>query len=301
MKKRDVSIIIPVYNASKYLRRCLDSVLAQTFSDFEVILIDDGSTDDSGVICDDYTKDVRFRVIHQKNFGVSRARNVGIQESIGKYIVFVDADDYLNPTMLQRMLEVVRHHDECDVVLCGSTAWESRAIKQYDDFLEFIAFNEIWAPWAKMFKRDRIKVLFDERYSIGEDLWFCYQNSKTLKNFLYIPAKLYVYRKNSGSAMKRRELRLSDLSCLDIVLKIIEDPNIKEELRIFFMAYYIKMYYYIFTKRIPNSVTETKKKSYLKNVGQFYRVVKERKMLNWKLFIQVRLTPLYSLLARMRR
>ncbi|MDT6814838.1 glycosyltransferase, partial [Enterococcus faecium] len=93
----EISIIVPVYKVEKYLRKCVDSILAQTFTDFEVILVDDGSPDNSGKICDEYAeKDNRVRVIHKENGGLSSARNAGIDVARGKYLGFVDSDDYID-------------------------------------------------------------------------------------------------------------------------------------------------------------------------------------------------------------
>ncbi len=113
-----VSIIVPVYNVEKYLRRCIDSILRQTLTDIEVILVDDGSFDSSGKICEEYArKDSRLRVIHQKNAGVAVARNTGLDIASGDYIAFVDSDDYIEPNMYQSMMQVANQYD-CDVVLC---------------------------------------------------------------------------------------------------------------------------------------------------------------------------------------
>ena len=96
--KPKISVIVPVYNVEKYLRRCVDSILTQTFTDFEVLLIDDGSTDGSGKICDEYAKkDKRVRVFHKENGGVSSARNLGLDNVRGRYVTFVDADDKISP------------------------------------------------------------------------------------------------------------------------------------------------------------------------------------------------------------
>ena len=101
-----VSVIIPVYNAEKYLHRCIDSILAQTYTDFELLLINDGSNDGSGMICDAYAaKDSRVRVFHKENGGVSSARNIGIDNAAGVYISFVDADDELLLNALEKMTE----------------------------------------------------------------------------------------------------------------------------------------------------------------------------------------------------
>ncbi len=97
-----ISVIVPVYNVEKYLRRCIDSILSQTFSDFELLLIDDGSKDKSGDICDEYVaKDVRIKVFHKANAGVSSARNLGLDKAKGEFIFFVDSDDFLDKTHLE--------------------------------------------------------------------------------------------------------------------------------------------------------------------------------------------------------
>lgn len=113
-----LSVIIPVYNAEKFINNCVDSILNQTFSDLEVVLVDDGSPDLSGAICDGYAEtDKRVKVIHQKNAGVSAARNAGLDLAAGKYVTFVDSDDFVEPQMYEKMISVADKYD-CDVVMC---------------------------------------------------------------------------------------------------------------------------------------------------------------------------------------
>ena len=113
-----LSVIVPVYNTEKYLRECIDSILAQVFQDFELILVNDGSTDSSGVICDAYAgKDLRIRVIHQENVGVTAARRNGVNQAYGKYIAFVDSDDWISQNMYQEMMSAAETTD-ADMVLC---------------------------------------------------------------------------------------------------------------------------------------------------------------------------------------
>ena len=114
-----LSVIVPVYNTEKYLRECIDSILAQTFTDFELILVDDGSTDGSGAICDEYAKkDERIRVIHQENGGATAARRSGVQFAGGEYITFVDSDDWIEQCMYWEMLELADTYN-ADMVLSG--------------------------------------------------------------------------------------------------------------------------------------------------------------------------------------
>lgn len=115
----ELSIIVPVYKVEKYLPRCIDSILAQTFGDFELILIDDGSPDGCGRICDEYAqKDKRIVVIHQKNMGVSAARNAGLDIARGRYIGFVDSDDWIEPQMYEVMVDAIRENG-ADMAVCG--------------------------------------------------------------------------------------------------------------------------------------------------------------------------------------
>ena len=114
-----LSVIVPVYNTEKYLRECIDSILAQTFKDFELILVDDGSTDGSGAICDEYAKmDERIRVIHQENGGITVARKSGVQVAKGEYVTFVDSDDWIDREMYTTMLSCVQD-ESLDVMICG--------------------------------------------------------------------------------------------------------------------------------------------------------------------------------------
>ena len=114
-----VSVIIPVYNVGSYLEQCIDSILCQSFVNFELILVDDGSTDRSGAICDKYVgKDARIKVIHQPNAGLPTARKVGLENAKGEYVLYVDADDWVDPNHLESLVEVAEQRD-ADVVLCG--------------------------------------------------------------------------------------------------------------------------------------------------------------------------------------
>ena len=107
-----ISIIIPVYNVEKYLRECLDSILAQSYKDFEIILVDDGSTDSSGNICDEYSmKYENIKVLHKNNNGLSSARNAGLDIAQGEYILFIDSDDVVSPVMLETLMAHVAGYD----------------------------------------------------------------------------------------------------------------------------------------------------------------------------------------------
>jgi glycosyltransferase involved in cell wall biosynthesis len=126
-----LSVIIPIYNVENYLHKCIDSILNQTFTNLEIILVNDGSTDSSPQICDDYAKkDSRIKVIHQENAGVSVARNNGIEVATGEYITFVDSDDWLEPKMYENMCAISYSELECDVLMCDFTNIKSNSKEQ---------------------------------------------------------------------------------------------------------------------------------------------------------------------------
>lgn len=142
-----LSVIVPVYNAEKYLHQCIDSILGQELIDLEVILVNDGSTDNSGAICDEYARrDNRVKVIHKTNGGVSLARNTGIEFSSGEYIAFVDADDWIESNMYSEMLEIMSSH-YADMGMCSLTTFDGKTY--HDNIL----------PWdnGKVFEEKAIK------------------------------------------------------------------------------------------------------------------------------------------------
>lgn len=129
-----LSIIVPVYKAEKYLVRCVESVLAQTMKDFELILVDDGSPDKSGAMCDDFAaKDTRVKVIHQANSGVSAARNAGVAVAQGDYIAFVDSDDWISPNMYELLLRAAED-ENADIVKCGFEHTDGKGRDEYQGY-----------------------------------------------------------------------------------------------------------------------------------------------------------------------
>ena len=118
-----ISIVVPVYNVSQYLERCIQSVIYQTYENLDIILIDDGSTDNSGLICDKYAKiDKRIRVLHQQNSGLSAARNAGIEIAKGKYITFIDSDDYVDSDYVSFLYDLIKRTG-CSLEICSHTVF----------------------------------------------------------------------------------------------------------------------------------------------------------------------------------
>lgn len=179
-----ISVIIPIYNSERYLRRCLSSVSSQTYRDLEIILVDDGSTDTSLPICYEYKRvDKRFIVISQRNAGVSSARNKGLKNASGEYVMFLDSDDYMMPTMCEIMIRAIETQN-VDCVICGTQEtggglWAPITNEKYEnlssfrqDFVRHLKSELLSPPWNKIYKRVLIKEYFDCSTSFGEDLIF---------------------------------------------------------------------------------------------------------------------------------
>lgn len=179
-----VSIIVPVYNAEKYLSRCIDSIIKQTYSNLEVLLIDDGSSDKSGTICREYADiDNRIKVINQSNQGVSKARNRGLEEASGEFICFVDSDDWIDDTHIEGLVASIAENDcICEGYIRGNTQSILKA-KRVDllkidgnDVAVFFVNGFIHPCWNKLFKKSIIEVnniRFPTDISISEDSLFC--------------------------------------------------------------------------------------------------------------------------------
>ena len=215
MDKVKISIIVPVYNAEEYLDRCINSILDQEFPSFEVILVDDGSTDSSSLICDRYSgTDPRFISVHLKNSGVSAARNAGLNLAQGEYVMFVDSDDALLPYALDELMSNL--NDE-DVVVGGYGVFvenvpkkeiKPKATMSYkgSDFPRFFQDNimrnceMLDSPWAKLFKRKVIgKTRFAEDLTYAEDKLFVFEVLTKSSSVLSVSAAIYGYYQRAGS------------------------------------------------------------------------------------------------------
>ena len=236
MDKVKISIVIPVYNAEKYLDACLSSILDQDMHSYEVILVDDGSTDSSPLICDRYSgTDARFRTIHKPNGGVSSARNAGISLSQGEYVMFVDADDALSPESLSILSSLTA--EKPDIVIGGFNIYQGeipyRTVIPYEsEFFPSAGLPEFFdatmhrlgelfrGPWAKLYRSSVIKkhsLRFDENLSYAEDKLFVYQFMNKISSAAAVDTPVYEYFRRPGtlSGGKTTARRLDQL--LDVV------------------------------------------------------------------------------------
>lgn len=221
MDKPLISVIVPVYNVEDYIEECIDSLIHQTYKNIEIILIDDGSTDSSGDICDKYaSQHSNIVVLHKENGGLSSARNAGLDIAKGYYIGFVDSDDFVHPEMYEK-LEQGFSYEGVGIVSCGVQAYDGHScrpfikewnvlkerIVPYEDFaIKLLTKNYNFTVWSKIFHKS---LLDNVRFEIGrlnEDSLFIFELSHVLENqhvnMLEIPYSFYYYRQREGSITK---------------------------------------------------------------------------------------------------
>lgn len=209
-----ISIIIPVYNTEKYLERCLNSLIQQTVKKIEIILVDDGSTDSSGNICDNYAKNhENIKVIHQMNRGQAAARNEGLKIAGGKYIGFVDSDDWIKYDMYETMLEVIENENcdvvECDYIQTDKFSQTTEVVADTEQKKKIFSGDEILREhllgtcfksviWNKLYRKDIINCFFIENKHL-EDIFWLYPVLANCKKGAHIYKKIYFYFQRSDS------------------------------------------------------------------------------------------------------
>lgn len=304
---KNISVIIPAYNCEKYIKRCVESVEKQTYSDFEIIIVNDGSKDNTENECNELVKRYsNISLINKENGGVSSARNVGIKASQGKYIMFVDADDTLSENALESLVENLKEWDydivfgnfdiigKNNTIINDSVNYNDNTI----DVFEYITINYLWAPWGKIIKREFIKKYFDEKVHIGEDALFWFDNNQKCK-YVYNNKVCYHHYDNLESAMHNKILNKRDLSCFSPFEKIIIETN--GEIKKVYMIQYINNYYkYTVHSKDEQNLLKNLKDGLLKNVKLYYSTMVKSNSLTFKervkFCIKIRFTWIYKLL-----
>lgn len=216
MNDKLISVVIPCYNVAEWVKKCLNSVLTQTYTNLEVIAVDDGSTDNTAEILKSYT-DYRLRIVTQRNKGVSAARNNGIDYATGDYIAFVDSDDWLEPDMYSRLYQAIVN-ENANVSVCNyNLAYDDRIERQYsklfngatniqdDTYIYFMKYCACAKPnnyiWTRLYDADLVKnsgVTF-ENYKLGDDVLFNFKLLPYIKRIAWIPEGYYNYYQRTSS------------------------------------------------------------------------------------------------------
>ena len=262
-----VSVIVPIYNAEKYLRQCLDSVLNQSLEDIEIILIDDGSTDGCAEICKEYISDSRVVYYRKENEGLAAARADGISRASGEYLGFVDSDDYIKPEMYEKMYNAAKSNDS-DIVFCNCQendnghiftpempegAYDRQAIKEkiLSQTLAYIGKGGTkrairWSNCLRIYKRETLEknnIRFDRRLRRSQDLQLTYEATLVAQNYYYIAEPLYHNRVVADSLSRGYTKNMWPLYTYLIEILYKDTENFKEldlmnqmHLRAFFFA-----------------------------------------------------------------
>lgn len=224
---RMVSVIVPIYNVEKYVGKCVDSIINQTHAELEIILVDDGSTDSSGKICDALKQqDERISVIHKENGGLSDARNCGIDHAAGEWVVFIDGDDFIHPHMIERLYQLAEQYDS-DIVACGfepvleaeeirpmeQTQKEAVHIYETNDIFAQFGRLEITLAWNKIYRKNLFDTIRYPKGRVHEDEYIIHHLAGECKRLVYTEEKLYYYLTRNGSIMSKvTKQRIEDIA-----------------------------------------------------------------------------------------
>lgn len=218
LENKVVSVIVPVYNCENVIGRCIKSIQLQTYASLEIILVDDGALDDSGKICDEFAgQDVRIRVIHKKNGGVSSARNQGINTATGSFVMFVDSDDYLEKDYIEKMM-MARQQNDAELVIGGYTFTDDQeksghfcAPMYFENKEQFLdKFDILYGDyflhvvWNKLFLREKISASFTEGLSLGEDCIFVFDYLQNVQKIAVTDCTGYYYIIDSTESLTKK-------------------------------------------------------------------------------------------------
>lgn len=278
-----LSVIVPVYNVEKWLERCIESILSQTYEKFELILVDDGSTDRSGIICDKYINlDKRVSVIHKKNGGLSSARNTGMKMSKGNYIVFIDSDDYIKNNLFENIIESIQKY-HTDIIMFGYEMFLSKdtTLPSFQKGLilnpkeEAIKIdkpnvkNEFCFTWRYIFKKEFLtynNMIFNEKLNVAEDTVFNMECIFLANSMYVINEALYIYNDVNNESIMRRKYKPN--YHIDLNKQYLEKKRILTQYGIrdkkFLDDYYYYYVYVIIQSCIKNICLGEKEKIYVK-------------------------------------
>ncbi|ODG92006.1 MULTISPECIES: glycosyltransferase [Bacillaceae] len=306
----EISIIVPVYKVENYLNKCIDSILGQTFKDFELILVNDGSPDNCPKICDDYAStDQRVKVIHKENGGLSSARNAGLKIAKGKYIAFVDSDDFIHLKMYEVLHSNAKQYSS-DIVICDYLKVNEGDVLNSDEpnlrykeehYTNIEALNELYGNkgvkfvvvWNKLFKKHLFDNLEFEENKIHEDEFIAHQLLYKSSKITYIPIQLHFYlqRKNS---ITQAEFCIKHLDFIKAYKErvnffmTINQFDLQKKAEYSYIPLFFR-YYYKAKNEVPNSREELKRLksefcfslfSFIKNP---YFIKKEK--IGWFIFV----------------
>lgn len=282
-----LSVIVPVYNVAAYLPQCLDSILSQDYEALEVILIDDGSTDGSGEICDRYAAaDHRVRVIHQKNGGAAAAKNAGLRVATGEYLTFVDSDDYLEPNVYGYMLGVLKETGADAAEFTFRDVYQNRrednmfyggrsVVSSREYLTWFLTRWHCALLWNKVYKRSLFDGIFFEEGHKVDDEYFTYQGFLNAKTVACDNRVVYNYRRRQSSAMlspqSQNQLALDRIDCISKRRRIVaeREPELRKTFDVGFLDALVYISEYPNQTKDSIQLLKSELKTYLKEGNTF--------------------------------
>lgn len=306
-----ISVIVPIYNVEKYLNKCIDSIISQTYKNLEIILIDDGSPDRCPQMCDEYSKkDNRIKVIHKENGGVSFARNIGLINSTGKYILFIDSDDYIDMDMIEFLVNNIQLNDNYDMSACGYYLNNNPIFEKNRECLtltnvegaKYIAGKNHCKLrgflWNKLFKREiinKFNIIFPTDIYFCEDAYFCQLYLKRCHSIIYNckPKYHYIERINSATHTLINEKKLSVLDAYKGIMDCCKDYN-NSELNNILYANYISHNILLLKSACDNNIIPSLYKS-INNIYIFLINNKNKVIFNKYISIKQKLKYIYSI------
>ncbi|APF24142.1 glycosyltransferase family 2 protein [Clostridium butyricum] len=299
-----ISVVIPVYNVEKYLPKCIESIINQTYTNLQIILVDDGSTDNSGSICDEYKKkDTRIMVIHKKNGGLSDARNVGIKYSKGKYIGFVDSDDYINKKMYEIMMEnMVNNKANISIVNRYYVFEDGQEFLRYsinesikvmsnleaiEEMNNFSTFD--MAAWDKLYEKELFNDIEFPVGKLSEDFYIMYLLFEKCKRIVYDSSPLYYYYQRNNSISRNKKINFDFVRAAKEQMTYIENryPKLKPCMRVAYISANLTVYNsYLKQRMIPEKCVV---KEIKREIGKNISYLKQNTTISKIKKIQIRL------------
>lgn len=309
-----ISIVVPVYKVEKHISKCIDSILSQTYFNFELILVDDGSPDKSGEICDQYAeKDARIRVFHKNNGGVSAARNYGIEHSTGEWLCFVDSDDIILQTYLE---DFELDKANADIYMQGCVVKKGNSIVaqrnfakcKESNFFSILAYSEdnciINSPCFKLFKRSIIennKIRFDSNTSYGEDHLFSLSYVRFANSVHYSMGEGYVYYLSETESLTQRTVPYKEISYYALAAKKLHEEICKRvgsdvflpSVGLTFMTNYIRTLKYLSVADTSYHDFKWVRNRYVKGIKS---ISTDSLSMKYKILRQITILPIYPII-----
>lgn len=301
-----VSVVVPVYNAQKYLQACVDSIINQTYRNLEIILVDDGSTDQSGMMCDEYAgKDKRVKVIHKENGGNGDARNTGYVQATGKWLVMADNDDLLHPQQIEILLNVAKaknadivvgnykpitdEEQPVNTLITDEVYRKAEVLTESnlcdDEFLKKRSMI-LTTPWSKIWKKSLYEDVKFPKKSKHDDTWTTWKAYEKAKTVVFVDEILHYWRNNPQSF--GRVFDLSHLEGIDAYAEQLDYfiKNKKQRYVEIVLAEYTEMFFWCYNRMCENKISLKPLRPYLKKMKQYVKCLKVTKSLTMKQLIK---------------